>query len=202
LKRLYIDASYYYSLYDDFIGYVVGIDAVFDPAVPAIPQSLSVYRISANATSRVTTQGFSVGVNYYLSDIWSINGNYTWNQLNKTGADDPIIPAYNTPENKFNIGFSGRKFKIPFIPKNKWGLNVNYKWVQGFRFEGSPQFTGDIESYGLLDGQISYDANPVTIKLGASNMLNNKVFQVYGGPRVGRMIYLSLLFAPRIKSNI
>ena len=81
-------------------------------------------------------------------------------------------------------------------------MNVNYKWVQGFRFEGSPQFTGDIESYGLLDGQISYDANPVTIKLGASNMLNNKVFQVYGGPRVGRMIYLSLLFAPRIKSNI
>jgi outer membrane receptor protein involved in Fe transport len=204
MKRLYLDASYYFSIYDDFIGYIVGIDAQFVDGIN-IPVSAEVYRVAANATTQVTTQGFNVGLNYYLSDVWMLNGNYSWNRLNKSldenGQEDPIIPAYNTPEHKFNLGLTARKMKMPFIKGNKWGLSVNYKWVEGFRFEGSPQFTGDIESYGLLDGQISFDANPVTIKLGASNILNNMVFQVYGGPRVGRLAYISLLYEPSFKKK-
>lgn len=199
-KKAYLDASYYFSLYEDFIGFVVGVDAQFSDGVN-LPQNVSVYRVSANAQSRVTTQGFSVGMNYYLTDIWTLNGNYSWNRLNKQGTDDPIIPAFNTPEHKYNIGITARKLKMPFMKGDKWGMSINYKWVQGFRFEGSPQFTGDIDSYGLLDGQISYDLNPVTLKFGASNMLNNLVFQVYGGPRVGRMIYGSILFEPKFKNK-
>ena len=34
----------------------------------------------------------------------------------------------------------------------------------------------------------------LSIKMGASNILNNKVIQVYGGPFIGRMAYLSLSF--------
>jgi hypothetical protein len=34
----------------------------------------------------------------------------------------------------------------------------------------------------------------MTLKFGASNVLNNEVIQVYGGPRVGRMAYVSILF--------
>jgi len=32
------------------------------------------------------------------------------------------------------------------------------------------------------------------IKMGASNLTNNKVMQVYGGPRIGRMAYFSMYF--------
>ena len=32
----------------------------------------------------------------------------------------------------------------------------------------------------------------VTYKIGASNALNNKVYQVFGGPLVGRLAYLSI----------
>ena len=199
-KKVYLDASYYYSSYKDFIGYVVGVNATI-PNLNLPPSDAEVWRVAANAESIVTTQGFNIGLNYYLTDVWALNGNYSWNVLNKAGTDDPIIPAYNTPEHKYNLGLTARKLKMPFISGNKWGMAINYKWVQGFRFEGSPQFTGDIESYGLLDGQISYDLNPVTIKVGASNMLNNLVFQVYGGPRVGRMIYASLLFEPNLKKK-
>ena len=60
---------------------------------------------------RITTQGLSVGLNYYLGDNYSINGNYSWNVLNKQ-SDDPIIPSFNTPANKFNIGFRGRDLAI------------------------------------------------------------------------------------------
>ena len=35
---------------------------------------------------------------------------------------------------------------------------------------------------------------PLTIKLGSSNILNNQVYQAYGGPRIGRLSYLALLF--------
>ena len=45
-----------------------------------------------------------------------------------------------------------------------WSGNVNFKWIQGFLFEGSPQFTGFVPSYYLLDAQIkdmlSWGAGP------------------------------------------
>jgi outer membrane receptor protein involved in Fe transport len=80
--------------------------------------------------------------------------------------------------------------------RNVWGFNVNYKWIEGFTYEGSPQFTGDIPTYSLLDAQIncSIPRTNTTLKLGASNLLNNKQFQVYGGPRIGRMAYLSMVY--------
>ena len=75
-------------------------------------------------------------------------------------------------------------------------FNLNYKWVKGFEFEGSPQFTGYVPSYGLLDFQMTKNLTKqnLSIKVGGSNILNNRILQVYGGPYVGRMIYMSLLF--------
>ena len=76
------------------------------------------------------------------------------------------------------------------------GFNINYKWIEGFIFEGSPQFTGNIPTYGLLDIQINktFVKQNITLKIGSSNALNNKVIQVYGGPYIGRMTYFSLNF--------
>jgi hypothetical protein len=34
----------------------------------------------------------------------------------------------------------------------------------------------------------------LTVKAGASNALNNKQFQTYGGPRIGRMAYLTITY--------
>src|SRR5690606_27567656 len=151
------------------------------------------YRIAANAEDQVTTQGFSLGLNYYFWDHYMLAGNYTWNVLN-TATDDPIIPAFNTPENKFNISLSGREMTIWKL-KNL-GFNVTYKCIEVFLFEGSPQFTGYIDSYGLLDAQVSYafPKQGINLKLGSSNLLNIKVFQVYGGPRVGRLTYFSISY--------
>jgi hypothetical protein len=75
-----------------------------------------------------------------------VQTNYSWNKLN-TAETDPIIPAFNTPAHKYNIGFSGRDINLKILKGNTfWGFNVNYKWVQGFTFEGSPQFTGQIQT--------------------------------------------------------
>ena len=192
-NKIYIDGSYYYSWYKDFIGYINGVD--MEVSAINTPLVRNVYRIATNSRQKITTQGFSVGVNYYLGKHYGVNGNYSWNRLNQK-SEDPIIPAYNTPEHKFNLGFSGRDFVIEKLKIKGLGININYKWIEGFIFEGSPQFTGEVPTYSLLDVQVNKKMPKLnlTAKLGASNALNNKVLQVYGGPYVGRMLYFSLVF--------
>ena len=154
--------------------------------------------MAANAENTVTTQGASIGINYYFHSQYSLNGNYSWNKLNEKGTEDPIIPAYNTPEHKYNIGLVGREIHFS---ENKnilrdFGFSINYKWVDEFKYEGSPQFTGIVPAYNLVNMQISKRLNELnsTLKVGSSNILNNKHYEVYGGPYIGRMAYLALTF--------
>ena len=191
-NRVFIDASYYYSWYRYFLGFRLGVAAEFDPFLP-FPINRQVYRVSANSPDLVTTQGFSIGINYYFAKKFMLGGNYSWNVLDRRGSDDEIIPAFNTPEHKFNITLGGRDFAIGGV--QHFGFNINYKWIEGFLFEGSPQFTGRIPTYDLLDVQINKRIPSLksTFKLGASNVLNNQVFQTYGGPRIGRMSYFSVV---------
>ncbi len=190
-NNTYIDASYYYSWYTDFIGYQIGIRTDF--SATGLPENVQAYRYAANAKSTVTTQGFSIGISHYFAKYYQLSGNYTWNKLN-TASKDSIIPAYNTPENKFNVGISGRDMTIGKL--QHFGFNFNYKWIQGFLYEGSPQFTGQVPTYDLLDGQVNFGFPKIntTLKIGASNILNKLQFQTYGGPRIGRMAYISLLY--------
>ena len=194
-NKIYVDANYYYNWYQNFIGFVTGAEFFYDLQSWEI---LDVYRIATNSTKTITTQGLSLGLNYYLDSKYTFNGNFSWNKLNKQ-VDDPIIPAYNTPEFKFNVGLSGKDIDVELNEKSlikDIGFSFNYKWVQGFLFEGSPQFTGEVPTYGLLDLQVTKNMKKqnLAIKIGASNILNNRVLQVYGGPFIGRMAYISLLF--------
>ncbi|NNF22856.1 MAG: TonB-dependent receptor, partial [Saprospiraceae bacterium] len=192
--KVYVDAGYYYSFYNNFIGYKIGVDAEFDDlGFPIGP--VEAFRYSANSDQDVTTQGFSIGFNYYVAENYYINGNYSWNKLN-TEVDDDIIPAFNTPEHKYNLGLSGRKIRVGGI--RNIGFSINYKWIEGFIFEGSPQFTGFVPSYDLLDAQINFGIPKInsTIKFGASNVLDSKNFQTFGGPRIGRLAYVSLTYEP------
>ncbi|MBI49452.1 MAG: TonB-dependent receptor [Crocinitomicaceae bacterium] len=199
--KLYVDASAYYSKYNHFIGYIIGLDCNIveydiiggDEPLRDIA-GIDVYRYAANSLNEVITTGASVGLQYYLNNIYSVSGNYSWNRLVKTNEDDPIIPAFNTPEHKFNIGINARG--INTRGKNKFGFGFNYKWVQQFVFEGSPQFTGTVPQYDVVDGQINLYIEDLktTFKIGGSNLLRNWHIETYGGPMVGRLAYFSVLY--------
>jgi outer membrane receptor protein involved in Fe transport len=203
-NKVYIDANYYYSRYTDFIGYKIGakfntlVDDTITGAYEIAAPSIQAYRMAANSENTVTTQGASIGINYYLHPKYSLNANYSWNKLNEEGTEDPIIPAYNTPEHKYNLGFVGREINFsnskPFL--RNFSFSINYKWVEGFTYEGSPQFTGNVPTYDLVDVQLTKKIPEMnaTLKIGSSNVLNNKHYEVYGGPYIGRMSYCSLLF--------
>lgn len=213
LKKFYVDAGYYYNIYDDFIGYNLGLTVPVNNGQVSV-NDLQVYRVSANSRNQVKTHGFNIGVNYYLHSNYMVAGNYSWNKLLKTVEDDPIIPAFNTPEHKFNLSFSARDLAL--TRRFRMGYSVNYKWVEGFLFEGSPQFTGQIPTYDMVDVQwnVRHVKWGTTLKIGASNlfgftplnepnpdgksalgrMFANNNFQTYGGPRIGRLAYISFLY--------
>lgn len=213
-EKFYVDVSAYSSWYRDFIGFLLGITAEFDPVTGFPVGPLQVYRLSANATSTVRTQGANLGLTYYRSKI-SYAANYSYNKL-VTGDDDPIIPAFNTPQNKFNISITGHDRKVPFSGKPHLGWGITYRYIEGFVFEGSPQFTGRIPSYDMVDAQVNirFPEQRLTMKLGGSNFFglvpffdrqvasedrldrawNNDVIMVYGGPRIGRLAYLQFIY--------
>lgn len=207
-KNLFIDGSIYYSWYRDFIGYqFVSTTPFKDGQV----RDFTIYRLSTNAPTTVNTMGASVGISYYFAKYYTLSGNYSWNKLQGDLPDRsqrdpyaPFVPAFNTPEHKFNIGFSGSNIQARLW---RWhiknvGFSFNYRWVDGFYFEGSPQYTGFVNAYGLLDAQINYtytlnktkNAFSWMIKAGATNVLNTRYIQVYGGPTIGRLGYVSLQF--------
>ena len=213
-ENTYVDISYYISRYRDFIGYNIGLNGRFNQSNGFPIGGVQVFRVAANAREIVTTTGISLGLNYYFKRF-SLNGNYSFNKL-ISDNEDPIIPAFNTPENKFNLGLSARDLTI-FGSIEHVGFGLNYKWIQGFIFEGSPQFTGPIDSYDMVDAQVNvfFPKAYCTLKFGGSNILgikplfdseignfgerieatlNNNNLQVYGGPRVGRLLYVSVLF--------
>ena len=191
--KLYMDASYYFNIYDQFIGFLVGLDVKFNEL--NLPENVQAFRVSANSQNQVTTQGFAIGLNYYFAQFYQLAGNYTWSKLN-TDVDDEIIPAFNTPEHKFNFSLSGRNVPIQIggFRSDNFGFNINYKWIESFLFEGSPQFTGIVPRYGLLDAQINYEFKRIntTLKIGASNILDNLHIETIGGPFVGRLGYIKL----------
>ena len=201
-NHFFVDAEYYYSWYHHFIGYKLGAAVGCD--IFKQVASVQPYRVAANTKDMVTTQGFSIGINYFFKNFYTLSGNYSFNKLDRKGSSDPIIPAYNTPENKFNLGISARDIvtsitlfnslweKLPVIRLNHYGFSINYKWVQGFLFEGSPQFTGFVPSYATMDAQVNKQIPKLnlTVKIGASNLLSQKHFEAYGGPLVGRLAYI------------
>ena len=83
-------------VYDDFIGYIIYAD--IEEGTTAIDRlkSIQVYRIAANATEQVTTQGFSIGLNTYIGDYQTLSG--TIAGIITSAVSDPIVPASTTPK--------------------------------------------------------------------------------------------------------
>ncbi len=213
-EKFYIDASAYSSWYTDFIGYLIGLSARFDQTNGFPVGGVQAYRLAANASTTVRTQGANLGVSYFRKRM-TYGVNYSYNEL-VTGDDDPIIPAFNTPRSKFNLSFTGHDMKVPFTDKPNLGFGINWKYVEGFTFTGSPQFTGPIPSYDMVDAQVNvkFPVQHLTVKLGGSNLFglvpffdadvessekaerafDNRVRMVYGGPFVGRLAYVQLIY--------
>ncbi|MFN8284983.1 MAG: TonB-dependent receptor [Chitinophagales bacterium] len=203
-KKLYIDFVAYFNRYFHFIGdiryyiptgedLVVGTEAANDAMLKNAYTRL--YQRPVNARHKVDAYGVSIGLNYYIWRSLVASVNYTYSDLNTKNLVDPIIPGFNTPKHKFNIGLNAQRI---------WkglGFGINFKWVDKYQWE-STFGDGLVPSYHLLDMQVSYEfPRWFTLQVGASNIYNNKHIEAYGSPKIGAIYYGTMLFDLERKGN-
>ncbi|MFN4146419.1 MAG: TonB-dependent receptor [Runella sp.] len=202
VKGLYVDLSYYRSVYNNFIGTLrfYGREDGLAPTGVPLPTASGDFLKPAsdrtrgrliqtwvNAERKVRTQGLLASVEYFYSKKLHLNANYTYSQINE--ADVPgLILGFNTPTHKWNIGASGE------IDKNL-SYAVNYRHSSGFMYF-MPIDEGYIEAFGTLDGQFNYTISKLksSLRLGGTNLLNANAVQVYGAAPIGRVMYVGWVF--------
>lgn len=203
--RLLVDAYYYYSAYTDFIAEIDFTQAIPNgltgPKVNDSPQlrqdiingtvPTQRFGFDINATGEVQAQGWALQLDYSLPSGYTIGGNVAYNEL--ISQDDLIAQgfraAYNTPKYRYNIKFENRKVT------DRLGFNVTWRWQQAFLWESSFG-VGVIPSFGTLDAQVSYKVPDLksTVKLGASNLLNQYYTTSLGNPSIGGIYYIQVTF--------
>jgi iron complex outermembrane recepter protein len=200
-NRLLIDVAYYFSWYTDFISQVRIRQAEFleDSAGNPTGQlnyatllngtSENSYQYYTNVESGVSAHGLVFGISYNFNKGYVLGGNYNFNQLREDLSAQGFLSEFNTPENKFNLSFSNRKLT------KKLGFGINYRWQDAFLWESSFA-VGNVPQYYSLDAFITYSVprTKTTIKLGASNLTNNKYFQSKGGPDVMGIYYITITY--------
>ncbi|MFN8690849.1 MAG: TonB-dependent receptor, partial [Cyclobacteriaceae bacterium] len=104
-------------------------------------------------------------------------------------AADGFLAEFNTPEHKYNISFGNRKVT------DKLGFNIAYRWQDQFLWESSFA-QGQVPSIGTVDAQVSYRLSGLksVLKVGGSNITNERYVLNYGGPTLGAIYYVSVTF--------
>ncbi|NHE56085.1 TonB-dependent receptor plug domain-containing protein [Cyclobacterium sp. GBPx2] len=210
-NRLLIDMAYYYNIYNDFISQTAirkapgpvypgaspatdqgAINAVNAPTLltpVTIPGQENTFQTYTNIVDReVRAHGAVIGITYSLPNNYTIGGNYNFNRL-ITAFEEGFLSEFNTPEHKYNINFGNRK-----VAKNM-GFNLSYRYQTAFRWESSFA-RGDVPEVHNVDAQVSYKLRSLksVVKLGGSNIFNNRYFLNFGGPTIGAIYYLSITF--------
>jgi hypothetical protein len=150
-----------------------------------------VYQVPVNSQKIVNSLGAGIGLSYAMNKNYQFSLNYTYAQLLTETLEEDLIPGFNTPPHKVNVGITG---------KNIWkklGFTTNFQYVHGFEWQ-STFGTGMVKAYTVWDIQLNYPFTvnkcDLVIRLGSSNVLNTARREVFGGPSIGRMIYTTLGF--------
>jgi iron complex outermembrane receptor protein len=214
-NNLLVDAAYYYNIYHDFITQIrVRIATELAPGSPAGPAGSPNYatilngtaltkeangtitgntaQIYTNFTEKVTSQGAVIGLTYSFLKGYTLGGNYNWNVMSQAPDPSTFLTEFNTPEHKMNLSFGNRKIT------DNLGFNINFRWQSEFLWQSS--FTipanGMVPSYTTCDAQVTYRLTSLKsmLKIGGSNIFNQKYIQSLGGPNIGAIYYVSLTF--------
>jgi len=207
-NKVFIDADAYANIYDGFLGQVqvyvpigeeVGTDAAVIAMVDrnrdatvagggnAASKGQERYRVYTNAKNKYTTYGSSLGVTYNFYKTFTVSGNVNYNAIKGNRTQDLFVTGFNTPKFTSNISFGNRA-----ITKNV-GFNIVWKWQDAFLWE-SPLVTGNVGAINNIDAQLTYRLPKIksTIKLGGTDILNNRHIQYAGGPTIGALYYAAI----------
>ncbi|MBE8727232.1 TonB-dependent receptor [Flavobacterium hungaricum] len=192
-NALYIDADFYYNAYKNFIAQVeASIPNTTDPNL--IPTSLysrttqSRYRLWTNSKSKIFNYGGSLGLKYRIDETFTALTNLTYTKLDRTDDKDGLEDGFNTPE--FNVNGT-------LLVNNIWrnlGASATARYQNNFDYV-SFLVSGTVPAYWSMDAQINYAFKKgISAKLGGTNILNKPYTSILGGPSIGGLYYLSLVW--------
>ncbi|RSK49580.1 TonB-dependent receptor [Hymenobacter rigui] len=185
-EKVAVDVNYYRNYYNDFIGAQRFIGNA-DGSRPATPANGRVVQVWTNANQEVRTQGAAVGLTYAFAPFLNIAANYSLNIQDRSDVQNAEFQTYfNTPKHKYNVGANGTVI-------NHLGYAINYRWAQGHEY-GLPFAVGQLSDYSSTDAYLGYNFAKLgaTLQAGASNLFDANNIQVYGGPQIGRLVYVGL----------
>lgn len=200
-EKLETDFCFYVSNYrnlittQQLIGAVNHSDTVNATYIKDV-QKTQIYRMVVNSNIPMIAYGYSLSFNYYLSKKISVLGNYNYNQVidNKDFYKQDFVASFNTPKHKYNIGFNALRIKKNF------GFSMNLRWVDQIQFKEYNK-EGIVNSYYNIDMMVSYNLPKykTMLKIGGSNVTNERYIQSLGAPTVGAVYYFSILFDELLK---
>jgi iron complex outermembrane receptor protein len=215
LENFIIDASAYYSVYNDFLanervvaplyGDVSNFDLTgYDPNNPATIGGLNAdtqqilaalqnddfvgYQTYTNTEETVGSYGAAMSVSTKIFDGFDLSANYTWARLDFDVAGNPDFQTnFNTPEHKVKLGFGKTE-----LFKNL-GFNVAWRWSDNYFWESSFG-SGEIPAFNVLDAQVNYNIPSLksSIKVGATNLFGDEYFTAFGTGFIGSQYYVAL----------
>ncbi len=202
-NNLIIDVNYYFSSYTDFLlnqvvmepqSPVLAPDGSINPqaAMDLLNGDSHLYQLYTNAADVVTAQGATLGITYSLPKNFLVSANATLATFDIKDANPNNVPGFNTPKYKTAFTFGNSKVTESI------GFNIAWRWQDAYDWYGTfnQMRPGRIEAFSVVDAQVNYKLLPIKsmIKLGASNLFNNQVYQAFGSPSIGAIYYVSLTF--------
>jgi iron complex outermembrane receptor protein len=207
-NKLILDFDAYSNVYKGFLGQVqvyvpidetIGSDAAVIAMIDrnrdattastgnAASKGQERYRVYTNAKNDYTTYGSSLGITYQFYKTYAISGNLSYNNIKGNAGADLFVTGFNTPKWTSNLSFGNRAVTQHI------GFNIVWKWQDAFLWE-SPLVTGDVAAINNVDAQVTLRLPAVksTIKLGGTNILNNRHIQYAGGPTIGALYYVAI----------
>ena len=186
--KLLVDVYGYYGTYKDFLGRKVTVQKIGAGNI-ALSDTLNGYRYSipVNSTVKVKSYGFGFSFDYRLPWNFTIGANMASDILKDVPSN--FVAYFNSPKYKANVNFGNSGFG----PGKRLGFNVAYRYQGKFLYQGDFA-TGNLPVVQTLDAQVSLKlpkANKSVIKLGATNLLNQRYYNAIGNSQIGGLYYLS-----------
>ncbi len=209
-KKLFVDAYYYYSKYENYIGATsIVVPTAPSPAVPGLPKESGIgaglyngYSRPSNTEEIITVDGWAAQMNYSLNKGYNVGVNVSHNKLKGfKPSPEQLYAGFNSPEYTYNVSFSKR-----LISGQKFGFNVNLRHQTKFTWQSSFGVPTDanqvfftntmVPAITNIDAQISAKLPSIKsiLKIGGTNIGGKPYFQAFGSSMVGSTYFVSLSF--------
>jgi outer membrane receptor for ferrienterochelin and colicins len=129
--------------------------------------------LSYTNAGEVDTDGGEIAFNYYLTNNWVLDANYSKFSFDVKSAalGDRLLP--NAPENKYNLGLAWRGTKLD--------AKVSYRWVEGYDWAAGV-FVGTVPEYDVVNVAGNWRFNDTFgVGVDISNALDNEHWEAFGG---------------------